>query len=164
MSEVEKASFTAAEYLTMERQSSEKHEFAFGEIFAMTGATARHVGIVSNLVRELGNQLRHRPCQVYSTDLRVCIDADNRYAYPDVVVVCNPPRFLDDTLDTLLNPELIVEVLSESTRNTIGATSFSSTGELLPSANTFSSIKIKFTSSAIPRQATALGRFGKPTR
>ncbi len=117
MSKVEKPSFTAAEYLTMERQSSEKHEFAFGEIFAMTGATARHVGIVSNLVRELGNQLRHRPCQVYSTDLRVCIDADNRYAYPDVVVVCNPPKFLDDTLDTLLNPELIVEVLSESTRN-----------------------------------------------
>ena len=117
MSKLEKPHFTAAEYLSMERASSDKHEFACGEIFAMTGASARHVGIVSNLVRELGNQLRHRPCQVYSTDLRVCIDADNRYAYPDVVVVCSQPKFLDDMLDTLLNPELIVEVLSESTRN-----------------------------------------------
>lgn len=117
MSKLEKPHFTAAEYLAMDRQSSEKHEFAFGEIFAMTGASAKHVVIVTNLVREISNQLLQRPCQVYSSDLRVCIDADNRYAYPDVVVVCNQPKFLDDTLDTLLNPELIVEVLSESTRN-----------------------------------------------
>jgi Uma2 family endonuclease len=117
MSKVEKTNFTAAEYLSMERAASEKHEFAFGEIFAMTGASARHVVIVTNLVREISNQLLQRPCQVYSSDLRVCIDADNRYAYPDVVVICNQPKFLDDTLDTLLNPELIVEVLSESTRN-----------------------------------------------
>ena len=117
VSKLEKPQFTAREYLELERQSSEKHDFAFGEIFAMTGATARHVAIVSNLVRELGNQLLQRPCQVYSSDLRLCVDADHRYAYPDVVVVCSPPRFLDNTLDTLLNPDLIVEVLSESTRN-----------------------------------------------
>ena len=108
---------SAADYLSMERNSSEKHEFAFGGIIAMTGASARHVVIVTNLVREISSQLLQRPCQVYSRDLRVCIDADNRYAYPDDVVVCNQPKFLDDTLDTLLNPELIVEVLSESTRN-----------------------------------------------
>lgn len=117
MSKLAKPHFTAAEYLSMERAASEKHEFAFGEIFAMTGASARHVVIVTNLVREISNQLLQRPCQVYSSDLRVCIDAVNCYAYPDVVVVCNQPKFLDDTLDTLLNPELIVEVLSESTRN-----------------------------------------------
>ena len=117
MSKLEKPHFTAREYLELERQSSEKHEFAFGEIFAMTGASARHVAIVSNLVRELGNQLLQRPCQVYSSDLRLCVDADRRYTYPDVVVVCSPPQFLDNTLDTLLNPDLIVEVLSESTRN-----------------------------------------------
>ena len=117
MSKVEKASFTAAEYLTMERQSSEKHEFVFGEIFAMTGASARHVEIVGNIAGELRNQLRQRPCRVYSTDLRICVDSEHRYTYPDVVVICSQPQFLDNALDTLLNPELIVEVLSESTRN-----------------------------------------------
>ena len=117
MSKVEKANFTPAEYLAMERQSSEKHEYAFGEIFAMTGASARHVAIVSNLVRVLGNQLLQHPCQVYSSDLRLCVDASYRYTYPDVTVVCGQPRFVDNQFDTLLNPDLIVEVLSESTRN-----------------------------------------------
>ena len=117
MSKQQKAHVAVAEYLSTERASSDKHEFAFGEIYAMGGASARHVEIVSNLVRELGNQLRQRPCRVYSTDLRLCVDTDHRYTYPDVVVVCGQPQFLDDQLDTLLNPDLIVEVLSESTRN-----------------------------------------------
>ena len=117
MSKLERPHFTAVEYLTMERTSSEKHEFALGEIFAMTGASARHVEIVGNIAGDLRNQLRQRPCRVYSTDLRLCVDAEQRYTYPDVVAVCSQPQFLDDTLDTLLNPELIVEVLSESTRN-----------------------------------------------
>jgi Uma2 family endonuclease len=117
MSKQQKARFTAAEYLSMERNSSEKHEFAFGEIYAMSGASARHVEIVGNNAGELRNQLRQRPCRVYSTDLRLCVDANHRYTYPDVVVVCGQPQFLDDQLDTLLNPDLIVEVLSESTRN-----------------------------------------------
>lgn len=59
----------------MERNSIEKHEFAFGEIYAMGGASARHVEIVGNIVSELRNHLRHRPCRVYSTDLRLCVDA-----------------------------------------------------------------------------------------
>lgn len=117
MSKQQRPRFTTAEYLSMDRASSEKHEFAFGEIYAMGGASARHVEIVGNIVRELGNQLRHRPCRVFSTDLRLCVDAQHRYTYPDVAVVCSQPRFLDDELDTLLNPDLIVEVLSESTRN-----------------------------------------------
>ncbi len=117
MSKQQKARFTVAEYLSMDRDASDKHEFAFGEIYAMGGASARHVEIVGNIVSELRNHLRQRPCRVYSTDLRLCVDADHRYTYPDVVVVCGQPQFLDDRLDTLLNPDLIVEVLSESTRN-----------------------------------------------
>ncbi len=117
MSKQQKARFTVAEYLSMDRGASEKHEFAFGEIYAMGGASARHVEIVGNIATELGNQLRQRPHRVYSTDLRLCVDADHRYTYPDVVVVCGQPQFLDDQLDTLLNPDLIVEVLSKSTRN-----------------------------------------------
>ena len=117
MAKQEKSRFTATEYLSMERASDVKHEFAFGEIYAMSGASARHVGVVSNIVGELRNQLRQRPCQVYSTDLRLSVDANQRYTYPDVMVVCDKPQFLDKQLDTLLNPDLIVEVLSESTRN-----------------------------------------------
>ncbi|MBI2533696.1 MAG: Uma2 family endonuclease [Deltaproteobacteria bacterium] len=117
MSKQQKARFTVAEYLSMDRDASEKHEFAFGETYAMGGASARHVEIVGNIVSELRNHLRQRPCRVYSTDLRLRVDADHRYTYPDVVVVCGQPQFLDDQLDTLLNPDLIVEVLSESTRN-----------------------------------------------
>ena len=117
MSKQPKVRMTAAEYLSTERDSSEKHEFAFGEIYAMSGASARHVEIVGNIARDFGNQLRERPCRVYSTDLRLAVDASHRYTYPDVVVVCGQPKFLDNQLDTLLNPDLIVEVLSESTRN-----------------------------------------------
>jgi Uma2 family endonuclease len=117
MAKQEQSRFTATEYLSMERASDVKHEFAFGEIYAMSGASARHVGIVSNIVGELRNQLRQRPCQIYSTDLRLSVDANQRYTYPDVMVVCDKPRFLDKELNTLLNPDLIVEVLSESTRN-----------------------------------------------
>jgi len=117
MSKQPKTRMTAVEYLSTERDSSEKHEFAFGEIYAMSGASARHVEIVGNIAGELRNQLRQRPCRVYSTDLRLAVDVSHRYTYPDVVVVCGQPKFLDDQLDTLLNPDLIVEVLSESTRN-----------------------------------------------
>ena len=117
MSKQPKACVTVAEYLSMDRASSEKHEFASGEIYAMGGASAKHVEIVGNIVREFGNQLRQRPCRVFSTDLRLCVDADHRYTYPAVVVDCGQPQFLDDQLDTLLNPDLIVEVLSESTTN-----------------------------------------------
>lgn len=117
MSKVEKARCTPAEYLATDRQSNEKYEYAFGEIFAMTGASLRHVGIAGNIAGELRTQLRQGPCRVYSMDLRVCVDRNYRYTYPDVVVCCAEPQLLDDALDTLLNPELIVEVLSESTRN-----------------------------------------------
>ena len=117
MSKLERPNFTAAEYLSMERASSEKHEFAFGEIFAMTGASVTHGRIVTNLVRVLGNKLLERPCDVFTSDLRLCVDPKNRYTYPDIIVICGKPQFLDNQFDTLLNPDLIVEVLSDSTRN-----------------------------------------------
>ena len=117
MSKLERPNFTAAEYLSMERASSEKHEFAFGEIFAMTGASVTHGRIVTNLVRVLGNELLERPCDVFTSDLRLCVDPKNRYTYPDIIVICGKPQFLDNQFDTLLNPDLIVEVLSDSTRN-----------------------------------------------
>lgn len=105
---------TPAEYLAYERASAEKHEYAAGELFAMSGATRAHSLLSANIQRELGTALLERPCEVHTSDLRVKIPAWDRYVYPDATVACGELRFEDDTLDTLLNPTVIVEVLSES--------------------------------------------------
>ena len=108
---------TPDEYLARERQAEQKSEYFNGEIFAMSGASPRHVLIVTNVVAELRGQLKKRSCTVYSTDLRVRVSATGLYTYPDVVVVCETPQFDDERKDTLLNPTLIVEVLSDSTKD-----------------------------------------------
>ena len=112
-----KPQFTSEDYLTLERKAERKSEYFNGEIFAMAGASPQHVLIVTNVVSELRDQLKTSPCTVYSTDLRLKISATGLYIYPDVIVVCGEPQFDDDYKDTLLNPTLIVEVLSESTKN-----------------------------------------------
>lgn len=103
------------DYLAFERQAETKHEYAGGEVFAMAGASARHNLIVANLVAELVVQLRGRPCRVYPSDLRVAVSQDGPFYYPDLVALFAEPRFLDDEGDTLLNPELVIEVLSATT-------------------------------------------------
>lgn len=104
------------EYLQMERESFEKHEYFNGEIFQMAGSSEEHATISSNLNISLGIQLKKRPCKSYQSDLRVHIPATGLYTYPDVIVVCGKPQLLDDAyLDTLINPIVIVEVLSPST-------------------------------------------------
>ena len=113
-----KPRFTPEEYLALERKAERKSEYFNGEIFAMSGASPQHVLIVTNVVAELRGQLKTRPCTVYSTDLRLKVSATGLlYTYPDVIVVCGEPQFDDDHKDTLLNPTLIVEVLSESTKD-----------------------------------------------
>jgi Uma2 family endonuclease len=112
-----KVRLTPEEYLAIERQATYKSEYFNGEMFAMSGASPRHVLIVTNVVAELRRQLKPRPCTVYSTDLRVQVSPTGLYTYPDVIVVCDQPRFHDQHKDTLLNPMLIVEVLSESTKD-----------------------------------------------
>ncbi len=108
---------TPEQYLTLERTAAYKSEYFRGEVFAMAGASPTHVLVVSNMVAALHGQLRRRPCTVYSTDLRVKVEASGLYTYPDIVVVCGDLQFDDDHQDTLLNPTLIVEVLSESTKD-----------------------------------------------
>jgi Uma2 family endonuclease len=117
MSSQPKTRLTPEEYLAIERKAEYKSEYFNGEMFAMAGASERHVLIVTNVVAELRGQLRQRPCTVYSTDLRVRVSPTALYTYPAVVVVCEQPQFADDQRDTLLNPTLIVEVLSESTKD-----------------------------------------------
>jgi Uma2 family endonuclease len=111
------SNLTPEQYLSMERTADHKSEYWRGEVFAMAGASPTHVLIVSNIVAALHGQLRQRPCNVYASDLRVKIQASGLYTYPDVIVVCGTLQFDDDHRDTLLNPTLIVEVLSESTQD-----------------------------------------------
>ena len=110
-----KPRLTPEDYLALERSADFKSEYFDGEIFAMTGASEPHNTIVANTLSEIRQQLKKRPCKVYANDMRVKVDPTGLYTYPDVVVVCGKARLEDAHLDTLLNPTLIVEVLSDST-------------------------------------------------
>ena len=115
MSSQPKPRFTPEEYLTIDRQSEHKHEYFDGEIFAMTGASRKHNLISVNVAATLNNQLADRECEVYASDMRVKVNPMGLYTYPDVVVVCGLPQFEDKEIDTLLNPIVIIEVLSKTT-------------------------------------------------
>lgn len=110
-----KSHLTPAEYLALERRTERRSEYLDGEVFAMGGASRRHNLICLSIGATLWNQLLDRPCEVYTSDMRVRVAATGLCTYPDVVVACGEPSFEDSELDTLLNPTLIVEVLSEST-------------------------------------------------
>ncbi len=107
--------YTAEEYLTLERSASCKSEFHDGQIYAMTGASREHNLITFNIARELGIQLKKHPCEAYVNDMRVKAAEARSYHYPDIVVACDTPQFEDTHVDTLLNPTLLIEVLSQST-------------------------------------------------
>lgn len=109
--------YTIDEYLVMERQATDRHEFHEGEILAMSGGSIEQSVITANLIGELRNALKGKPCRVADSNLRVRIGRQSRYVYPDALVFCGPPQFdeQDDQLHTLLNPRVIVEVLSPST-------------------------------------------------
>ena len=109
------AYYTAAEYLALERRATYKSEYVNGHIIAMSGASRRHNLIAANISRELSSQLRGRPCESYISDMRVRVSETGLYTYPDIVAVCGDIRFADEQTDTLLNPTVIVEVLSAST-------------------------------------------------
>ena len=106
--------YTAAEYLELERRAEYKSEFIDGEIFALAGASEPHNLIATNCTGELRQQLKGKPCKLYSSDMRVQL-SDTRYTYPDVLVVCGDAEFIDEKRDTLTNPTLITEILSPST-------------------------------------------------
>lgn len=108
-------SISVADYLAMERAANEKHALWDGEVFAMAGASPSHNLLVAAVLGELGVRLRGRPCRPYASDQRVRIPGGKRYVYPDASVVC-APRELDPIDDaTIVNPRLVVEVLSPST-------------------------------------------------
>jgi len=106
---------TPEQYLAQERLSLDKHELVNGQVYAMAGASFAHIRIVANLSRHLGNLLADSTCEPCGNDLRVKVPETTMYTYPDVTVICGEPEFDDDQKDTLLNPVLIIEVLSPST-------------------------------------------------
>lgn len=103
------------EYLASERRAEYKSEYIDGVAYAMAGGSERHNLIAGNLITELNNQLRKAPCRVYPSDLKVRVPNSKKFFYPDVSVVCDETEFADNARDVILNPILIVEVLSEST-------------------------------------------------
>jgi len=118
MSALAQNRLTPAEYLAFERASELRHEYYGGEIFAMSGASAAHNTICWNLAVRLDSQLKAGGCRGFVNDMRVAVEASGLFTYPDLVVVCGPPVFLDASQpDTLTNPTLIAEVLSASTED-----------------------------------------------
>jgi Uma2 family endonuclease len=111
----EKHLYTPEEYLILEEKAQYKSEYHQGEIVAMAGASLEHNRIAGNVYAALHNALRATPCDVFMSDLRVLIASENRYTYPDVMVICGEPQFAEGRTDTITNPKFIVEVLSEST-------------------------------------------------
>jgi len=115
MTAVPKQRITPQEYLAKERAAEFKSEYFRGEMFAMAGARYPHNAIKDNLIYRLGRLFEGGPCRTLSSDMRVTVAATGLYTYPDIVVLCEPPVFEDNVYDTLLNPQVVIEILSEST-------------------------------------------------
>ena len=110
---------TPEEYLRRERDAAQKHEYYHGEVFAMAGGSPDHSLVIANFSREIGNRLKGGPCRVYDSNLRVRIPRTTLYTYPDVSVICGERQFdpLDGNKETVLNPTVLVEVLSPTTES-----------------------------------------------
>lgn len=110
-----KKPITVEEYFRICEESEEKFQFFNGEIFAMSGGSMNHSLISANCIKAFGNSLSKKPCRVFDSNLRIAIAENDSYTYPDTSVICGEIEFLEDKKDTVANPVVIVEVLSDST-------------------------------------------------
>src|SRR6266536_2639921 len=117
MSSLPKQRFTPEQYLALEREAEYKSEYYDGEIFAMSGASRAHNLVTVNIATQLNLQLKGRPCETYVGDMRVKVSPTGLYTYPDIVVVCGEPVFEDGQADTLVNPTVLIEVLSPTSED-----------------------------------------------
>ena len=115
MDNLARKTFTESEYLELERNADFKSEYYNGETFAMAGASLIHNKIVSNLIFLFNQFLKDKPCDVYPSDLRLQVEKSGLYTYPDITIVCGKTELLDNKFDTLKNPTILIEVLSDST-------------------------------------------------
>jgi Uma2 family endonuclease len=112
-----KSKLIIAEYLQWEMEADQKHEYYRGEVFAMAGATLTHNRISANFLISLGTRLKGRPCRPFNSDQRIHIPGNSLFTYPDISIVCGQPLTLDDDQWNILNPTVLIEVLSPSTRS-----------------------------------------------
>lgn len=114
---IERRNYTIEEYLEFEVNSEERHEYIDGEVVCVTGGTPNHNKIALNLATSLNFGLKRQPYDVFVTDQRLWIPQKGIYTYPDVMVIAHPIEYQENRRDTLVNPLLIAEVLSNSTQN-----------------------------------------------
>ena len=107
--------YSEEDFLTLERMSKTRNEYYRGEIFAMSGASYQHNQISSILIRDIGMFLKENECNIFGSDLRVHTQLKSFYTYPDAVIICGPPSFVDNEFDTIINPSILFEILSAST-------------------------------------------------
>jgi Uma2 family endonuclease len=115
MASVARQTYTPEEYLELERKADYKSEYINGEIYAMAGASAAHITLIGNIWGEIRQQHKGRSCRSYAMDMRVQVKPTGMYTYPDLVVACGERNFSDAKHDTLINPTLIIEILSPTT-------------------------------------------------
>ncbi|MDQ3022404.1 MAG: Uma2 family endonuclease [Bacteroidota bacterium] len=108
---------TEKEYLEIERKAEFKSEYYDGEMFGLAGASLPHNKITSNIHVSLANQLKGKTCQVFQSDLKIREQVSNQFTYPDIVVICGEPEFFDNEKDVIMNPSIIMEILSKSTES-----------------------------------------------
>jgi Uma2 family endonuclease len=113
----QKQKYTIPEYLEMENAATEKHEYYQGEIFAMSGAKLQHNRVVRNLLTSLTRELKGKPCEPLGSDARIHIPENTLFTYPDISIFCEKPESLNNDEMNFLNPSVIIEVLSPSTKN-----------------------------------------------
>lgn len=106
---------TPEQYLEIERAAEFKSEYFAGRMYAMAGGTIPHAHVIANVIVALAQAVRDRPCIVVSSDARLGVSVEGLYTYPDLMVICGDPKFVDNRRDTVMNPSVIVEVLSKST-------------------------------------------------
>ena len=112
-----KDKFSIEEYLEMENAADEKHEYYKGEIFAMSGAKVTHNNIAGNIFVALTNKLKGKKCKPYNSDTRIHIESNTLFTYPDISIICGEVNTLNNDEYNVLNPTVLIEVLSKSTKN-----------------------------------------------
>lgn len=110
----EKITTSYAEYLAAEEKSDVKHEWLNGEIYDMAGGTPEHSRLAANFIQHLANALKGKPCKVFTSDLRVKVETTGLSTYPDLSVACGHLEFASDDKNALVNPMVLVEVLSDT--------------------------------------------------
>ncbi len=115
MHQLAKKYFTVQEYLALEEAAEYKSEYFQGEIFAMAGGSVNHNQIITNVISQLNQTHPHHKCRSFATELKLWIEELDLFTYPDLMIVCDKPQFYTSRTDIILNPLIIIEVLSKST-------------------------------------------------